>query len=332
LRAFFHRVVLASLPLATPYVVGCASVPAIGDAGQGGDLVVASGGGELATTGGVDLAGNGQCGQPSLFIPVDGGSADAFDCESVCNPAFNLLHSFCQGAAPSPGLEGVLCHVDCTGRRPATLLPAGAARGGGALGRLFATMAHLEDASVRAFQILRDELVAHGAPRHLVARARRAVGDEIRHARLTAALARRFGGEPERASVAPGATRPLLEVAIENAAEGCVRESFGALVATWQSRAATDREVRAAMTLIAEDETLHAELAWAVAAWAEPRLAASEQARVDEARRAALAALADEVRRPTEPSLVAVAGLPAPATAEALYTAFAAEVHRRAAA
>src|SRR5262249_18706716 len=102
------------------------------------------------------------------------------------------------------------------------------------LGAYFADAAHLEDASVHAFRRLRRELLAHGAPPRLLRAAERAARDEIRHARLTGRLARRFGGDLCRARVKKLATRPLDEVAIENAVEGCVRETFGAMVATFQ--------------------------------------------------------------------------------------------------
>jgi hypothetical protein len=113
--------------------------------------------------------------------------------------------------------------------------------------------------------------------------------------------------------------RALVEMAIENAVEGCVRETFGALVATYQAETAADPNLRAAMGKIAADETTHAGLAWRVAAWIDQRLTAAERARVAEARReaiealqreAAVASLSREVRRFT--------GFPDPATAETL--------------
>src|SRR4029079_4274037 len=77
-------------------------------------------------------------------------------------------------------------------------------------------------------------------------------------------------------------TRPLAEVAIENAVEGCVRETFGAMMATYQAAHAEDAEIARIMRRVARDETRHAALSWAVARWAWPAL--------DEAARAALAA------------------------------------------
>jgi len=59
----------------------------------------------------------------------------------------------------------------------------------------------------------------------------------------------------------------LVDVALENAVEGCVRETYGALIATRQAEAASDPVVRRAMRKIAADETAHAALSWDVASF-----------------------------------------------------------------
>src|SRR5207302_2062069 len=130
--------------------------------------------------------------------------------------------------------------IDCSicpvgaGRIPAGLARARMAAVPSLLGSYFASAAHLEAASVHAFRRLRCELAAHRAPARLLRSARRAQRDEVRHARLMARMARRFGGAPVPARVAPIGPRALDEIAIENAVEGCVRETFGALVASFQ--------------------------------------------------------------------------------------------------
>lgn len=108
-----------------------------------------------------------------------------------------------------------------------------------------------------------------------------------------------------------------------------MREGFGALVATWQAAAAGDPRFRRAMARIAVDETRHAELAWAIARFAEPRLPRAARRRVDESRCAALADLRREAARAPHPILVARAGLPPAAAALALVDRFAEEVARR---
>jgi hypothetical protein len=177
---------------------------------------------------------------------------------------------------------------------------------------------------VFAFRKLHDELAAHRAPALLLRAAGRAARDEIRHVRVTRALARRFGATPERPRIVPTPIRQLSEIAHENAVEGCVGEAFGALIGTHQSRAAADPAIRSAMRPIAADETRHAALAFAVAAWAEPRLSRAARAAVDEARRAAAARLVASASSPIDPALVTLAGLPAPARARALAAGFAA--------
>jgi hypothetical protein len=227
----------------------------------------------------------------------------------------------------------VECIVACVGgRAPAGLLAAHATSSGDSLGRFFAAQAHLEAASVPAFERLRDELAAHGAPAHLVRAAARAILDEKRHARMTAAIARRHGSGPAPVELCGNLpqVRDLEAIAIENAVEGCVRETWGALLATYQARAAADARVRTLMQSIAPDETRHAELAWAVARFAEPRLSRAARARVRDARRAALADV--ERAAAVEPSapLVTRAGLPNAAAARALSRSFRMELGARA--
>jgi hypothetical protein len=120
--------------------------------------------------------------------------------------------------------------------------------------------------------------------------------------------------------------RSLEEMAIENAVEGCVRETYGALVALWQASHATDPVVAAAMVPMAEDETRHAELAWEVASWAEPLLSPAARSRVDAARTRALHDLATEACRPLPPALVSFAGLPPPEAATVLVDGLSAEL------
>jgi hypothetical protein len=194
------------------------------------------------------------------------------------------------------------------------------------LGRFFAGIAHLEAASVPAFEILEAELRALGAPSELVARARRSRDDEVRHAATMTALARRFGATPADVRVEPRPLRTLYEVALDNAVEGCVRESYGALVATHQAMAASDDEVRAAMIEIAEDETNHAALSWQIAAWAAPRLSPIERAAVERARGEAITALRIESRVGPAEEVATVAGMPRAAAAAAMVDTLATEL------
>ncbi|MFO0614866.1 MAG: ferritin-like domain-containing protein [Polyangiaceae bacterium] len=128
-------------------------------------------------------------------------------------------------------------------------------------GAFLAEMAELEAASIGAFERLARELEALGAPWALVDRARAARADEIRHARVVRSLARARGAEPRPLRARRLRARPALEVALENAVEGCVFETFGAAVATLQAERAAEGDVREAFAQIAIDERAHASLA-----------------------------------------------------------------------
>jgi hypothetical protein len=52
---------------------------------------------------------------------------------------------------------------------------------------------------------------------------------------VTADLARRHGVAPLPIKVGAFPARSLEDLAVENATEGCVRETYGALLALWQS-------------------------------------------------------------------------------------------------
>ncbi|MCY1040728.1 ferritin-like domain-containing protein [Corallococcus sp. bb12-1] len=204
------------------------------------------------------------------------------------------------------------------GRRPVGLQVAGACESPDALGRYFAEVAHLEAASIHAFLRLRKELALHGAGPDLQAAALASAVDEVLHADVTGRLARRFGATPPSPTVTELPERPLAEVARDNAVEGCVRETYGALVAHHQALHARDTGVREAMARIAEDETRHAGLSWDIDRWVRPRLSAQERDALREAQRRAVALLREEVAAPLDAGLVTEAGLPTPKVALAL--------------
>jgi hypothetical protein len=107
--------------------------------------------------------------------------------------------------------------------------------------------------------------------------------------------------------------------------EGCVRETFGAMVAHWQALHAPDAATRRTFARIARDETRHAALAWSIAKWASQKLDPKSRARLARIRRDAVAALADELSashlRLEPPADVArTLGLPTAQQATALLT------------
>jgi hypothetical protein len=172
--------------------------------------------------------------------------------------------------------------------------------------------AYYERGSVDSFERLARELEAHGAPHSLVQRARAAANEERDHARVTSELARVRGGtELSAPPPAPAHVRTLEEVALENAVEGCVHETYAAVVALHQAAHARARDVRAAMTAIANDEVGHAALAWDVATWAEAKLHDDERRRVEAARQRACDELPAHAYDPSPDAHARVAlGLP----------------------
>lgn len=280
------------------------------------------------------------CGLPPEIVPRNDCFLNLTDCAGICPDLHYNCHAadgYCTdagidaegGAMVVPDEAGAIV-IDCAtcpngvGRPPAGLAPCGDVAARSLAGAYFARASHLEAASVVAFRRLREELARLGAPPELLQDARDAERDEVRHARTTARLARRFGGRYVRPSVAPVPERDLEAIALENAVEGCVGESFGALIATWQAENATDAAVRDAFATIAADETRHAALSWKLLAWSLSALDAEARDRVLAAADRALAALASE-DEPIPSALVATAGLPTTAQRRALAATFAAE-------
>ncbi len=86
--------------------------------------------------------------------------------------------------------------------------------------------------------------------------------DHARRARRLAGRAR-FSGNLREAP----RTRSVFEIALDNAREGCVRETFGALLGWALAGRARDAKVRDFYSRIARDETRHASLSWRLHAW-----------------------------------------------------------------
>jgi hypothetical protein len=154
-----------------------------------------------------------------------------------------------------------------------------------------AQIATVEAASITAFARLVRALEKYGAPERFVAAAKAAILDEVIHARLTAELARALGAETIAAPVIAAHEPTLVELARENAVEGQVAETFGALLATCQGQLATDPAVRAVFAVIARDEARHAQLAHELAPWFDGQLDEATRAEIAQARRDAVATI-----------------------------------------
>ena len=248
--------------------------------------------------------------------------SSALECEDVCQYVYEettgwytTAISTCTMSVSDSGgdvqCEGEGIEYYCEGRRPLGHCEATgeAADTGGHLARC----AHLESASEVAFVQLADWLADRDAPQTLVERCREAGRQESEHAAVIAELARAHGGtllplEQHRA------TADLLSVAVHNATEGCVFETWAALVAQWKADHALDPAIRAAYGQIATDEAEHGQLAWDLHLWLMAQLSEAQRRTVDDAQRAALGRLPEIARRQAQ-RFPAVLGMPVPAQA-----------------
>lgn len=229
---------------------------------------------------------------------------------------------FADAYAPTESGAVTFACIDClggSGRRPLGLARLARVRAPNALGARFARASHDEAASVDAFVRMRAELVLHGAPAALVSAAERAARDEVRHARMMETHAHACGARvPSPRIRKKTAARSLEAIARENAVEGCVAETMGALVARWQAAHARTPALREDFGKIAVDEARHAALSWAVARWAEARLDDRARARVQRARARAVEALRKRARRRSRSSADVFLGAPSRAERIAL--------------
>lgn len=228
----------------------------------------------------------------------------------------------------------VVCQVEfrepgfCTGRRPLGHHEHSSADCSRAAH--FAELAYLEAASIHAFVELAEWLERRAAPAELIERCRAAANDEVLHAELMAAHARRAGAEVEPPHADPGSDE-LLDVALHNAVEGCVNEAFAAVIALHQARACDEPELREVFDRVATDELRHGQLAWDLHEWLMERLDENGRARVEIAQRKALAALAESIH--CNASRVPEGlGWPSPQVAARMAERFAASIPRPAAA
>jgi len=227
---------------------------------------------------------------------------------------FSVTHAGAVSSFP------VVTAMPCVGRRPDGLLEPKSRRAN-PLADYYASIAHLEQAAVMAFDVIERELARFGAPQHLRDRARRARADEIRHAQQMAQFASCLGAQVPSTHAAPSSERSLLAAALENAVEGCVREAWGALSAHYQSATTRDPEAQRMWREIAVDETEHAELSFALHEWYLQQLTSEQRAQVATAVERARLQLRVElaVAAPPHAALVYGAGVPDPMCAVALF-------------
>jgi len=224
------------------------------------------------------------------------------ECLALCDAQYWAVVDSCSAAlssdgnaaGPGEGQVGVSCKIEgvqayCEGRRHASWGRRETPVGTDLAGRWLADAAANEAASVQSFRCLVRELRGCGLRSRVALR--RAAQQEIGHARLLDRLAAARGSMRPKQSYHFGKARSLFEVALENAREGCVAETYAGLVALHQAQTARDPQVRRAFASIARDESEHAELAWALHAELRAKLTKGGRRRLDEALEAALTAL-----------------------------------------
>lgn len=187
------------------------------------------------------------------------------------------------------------------------------------VGAFFAELSYLEHAAVTAFAYLVEELKAYRAPDTLIDIATAAIQEEREHVELMGALARRYGATPKVSTSAPFALRPLADIAIENAREGCVRESFGSLLGYWQAMTSEDPAVRATMERIAHEESNHGALSWAIDEWIRPQLRAEEIDAYQQAHAEAIEGIRSEIKDDPSEAMQRLAGFPTAAQAQHMF-------------
>jgi hypothetical protein len=256
------------------------------------------------------------CGDPTLGSArevTDGYEVVVTQITNDCPIEYSrfLLHVATDGTVTS--LRSEVYDPDtgvCIGRRPEGLVAGTASGSDSVIGAHFAEIATLEAAAVLAFQRLADELQRLDAPTELIADTRRAAADEVQHAEVMREVARHFGAEPKQPEVEATTPRSAHAIALENAVEGRIRETYGALTGCYQSLAASDPIVANAMRVVAEDEVFHAELSERVDVFLDTLLTQSERQSVAAARRLAISELRLEAMVEPDEEIAKLAGLP----------------------
>jgi hypothetical protein len=134
-----------------------------------------------------------------------------------------------------------------------------------------------EHASVAAFARLTLDLVALGAPPHLIAASQADAIDEVRHAELCFSLARSLDGRQEDPGPFPAARRArtlpptrmlgLAVLAVDSLVDGALHEGVSARVIAKLAKRSDVPAIRGMLKEIAADEGRHAAHGWDVVEW-----------------------------------------------------------------
>jgi hypothetical protein len=134
-----------------------------------------------------------------------------------------------------------------------------------------------EHASVAAFARLTMDLMALGAPPHLVIAAQKDALDEIRHTELCFSLARAIDGRAQGPGPFPEAqtartlsgvrSLALAQLAVDSLVDGALNEGVSARIIATLARRCEPAAIQAALKELAADEGRHAAHGWDVVEW-----------------------------------------------------------------
>ncbi len=230
----------------------------------------------------------------STYLDTDGQLTEE-SCSNLCTEQagvyYDYLCSCDYTGADADGNHPVTCeYTVCAveGRGHADIEKLTSATGGSEMARYFVRAYHAEASSVGAFLQLRAELKAHDAPIDLQQRCLEAAVEEVHHARMMAKLAGEAGSTLPELHFGETVERSLFELALDNAVEGCIFETYSAFKAQYLARHASDDRMLAVMKVIACDETRHAQLAWDIHAHLMSRLSETERVAIYDAQQQAL--------------------------------------------
>ncbi len=204
-------------------------------------------------------------------VPAGGGECCYQSCEGSCCGRALVLNERTLVSAAEQRNDWLVIDATLTGL-PHAVRPSASAAERARLAELWQADALMEHASIASFARFSLQLLALGAPAQLVGDAQAAGLDEVAHAERAFSIASRLAGRAIGPGKLPELDHPLeldlLSVARATLAEGCIGETFAAVVAQEQARLAGDSSVRQALLDVAEDETRHAQLAFRFLAWA----------------------------------------------------------------
>ncbi len=203
-------------------------------------------------------------------------------CRTICTEGYDDVCACTYEGVQETGAHQFSCEVySCSfpyeGRGNGEICKTSSGQGGSHMARWSARAFHAEASSVAAFLQIRAELKRFGAPSSLQQRCLQASCDEIKHARVMAALTDTLGGTHSELDFGDVPQRSLLDFAIDNVKEGCVNEAYAALCALYQGEVLPESHIKTTLQNIGNDELRHVVLSYDIHRWCMTQLSDEEQ-------------------------------------------------------